>query len=228
MEGHIGYYAVFTLLALLEIISAVIALVIAVKIMGVARKIKDKGLFRLGVGYAVMCIALVLGFAAALIALLYPVNPVLQLQEEKPGHMVWHHSEGWRHSPWPGDRFGVSWNLVLAASVFFPISYAVILLGLSGEYVRFDQSRGEKFLGLAVAPGLIVGMASDMVSAGLLIGIIVFARKGGGGVEPYVVFLASHLLRLVGEAVGMPILFLAGEVLRPIALLIVLGRVMLG
>ncbi len=42
------------------------------------------------------------------------------------------------------------------------------------------------------------------------------------------VFLASHLLRLAGKAVGMPILFLAGEVLRPIALLIVLGRVMLG
>jgi len=88
VEGHIGYYAVFTVLALLEIISALIALVIAVKTMGVARKIKDKGLFRLGVGYAVMCIALVLGFAAALIALLYPINPVLQLQEEKAGHMA--------------------------------------------------------------------------------------------------------------------------------------------
>lgn len=228
MEGHIGYYAVFTVLALLEIISAVIALVIAVKTMGVARKIKDKGLFRLGAGYAVMCIALVLGFAAALIALLYPVNPVLQLQEERPRHTVWHHYEGWRHSPWPGDRFGVSWNLVLLASIFFPISYAIILLGLSGEYVRFEQRREEKFLGLAVAPSLLVGMASDMVSVGLLAGITVFARKGGGGVEPYVVFLVSHLLRLVGEAVGMPILFLAGEVLRPMALLIVLGRVMLG
>ncbi len=227
MDGHIGYYAVFTMLALLEIISAAISLIIAVKAMGIARKIKDKGLFRLGVGYAVMCVALVLGFAAALIALLYPVNPVLQLQEE-PRHMEWHHIEGWRHSPWPGDRFGVSWNLVLLASVFFPISYAVILLGLSGEYVRFEQGSGEKLPGLIVAPGLMVGMASDLVSAGLLIGIIILARKGGGSVGPYIVFLASHILRLAGESVGTPLLFLAGEVLRPIALLIVLARVMLG
>ncbi len=142
--------------------------------------------------------------------------------------MAWHHLGGWRHSPWPGDRFGVSWNLVLLASIFFPISYAVILLGLWGEYVRFGQGREEKILGLAVAPGLIVGMASDMVSAGLLVGIIILARKGGGGVGPYIVFLASHLLRLVGEAVGTPPLFLAGEVLRPVALLIVLARVVLG
>ena len=58
VDGHIGYYAVFTMLALLEIISAAISLIIAVKTMGIARKIKDKGLFRLGAGYAVMCIAL--------------------------------------------------------------------------------------------------------------------------------------------------------------------------
>ncbi len=74
MDGHIGYYAVFTMLALLEIISAAISLIVAVETMGIARKIKDKGLFRLGVGYAVMCIALVLGFTATLVALLYPVN----------------------------------------------------------------------------------------------------------------------------------------------------------
>ena len=227
MEGHVGYYAVFTVLALLEIISAAIALVISIKTIGIARKIKDRGLLRLGIGYAIMCLALILGFAAALMALLYPVNPVLQLQEEKPEHMLWHHTVGWRHSPWPGDRFGVSWNLVLLAGIFFPVSYAVILFGLSSEYVKLEKSHDEKFLVLTVTPGLLVGITSDLVSVGILAGIILLARKGGGGVEPYIVFLVSHLLRLVGEAIGMPILFLAGEMLRPVALLIVLGRVML-
>ncbi len=228
MEGHVGYYAVFTVLALLEIISAGIAIAISAKTIGLARKIRDKGLLRLGIGYAVMSIALIIGFAASLIALLYPANPVLVLEERRE-HMGLHHPEEWRHGPWPGDRFGVSWNLVLLAGIFFPVSYAVILYGLSSEYVRLEEGgrAQEKYLSMLVTPGLLTGMISDMVSIGILIGIIVIARKGGGGIAPYIVFLAAHVLRLAGEAAGMPILFLIGEMLRPIALLIVLGRVML-
>ncbi len=43
-----------------------------------------------------------------------------------------------------------------------------------------------------MAPGLLAGLVSDLISAGLLASIIVLARKGGGGVEPF--FAAAYVV----------------------------------
>jgi len=227
VEGYIGYYAVFTILSLLEIISAMIAIIISAKTIELARKIRDEGLLRLGIGYAIMFIALIIGFAASMIALLYPASPIIMVEERRE-HMFCHHPWERAFLPWPGDRLGVSWNLVLLAGIFFPVSYAIILYGLSSEYIKLEESGVQKkYPGIFATSGILIGILSDMFSIGILVGIVVVARKGGGGIAPYIVFLAAHVLRLAGEVAGMPILFLIGEMLRPVALLIVLGRVML-
>lgn len=233
-------HGVYAFIAVLSFISAAISVYIAYRLWRVGSLIGDRALEIVSIGYIALAVGLIVSFIASAVALAHPAPRLWHGYT----HHAWRH-EGSPHygfgggypPPWCGYVFERSWVLVLASSIVYPVAYIIMLIGLRREHVEssglsepLGGASGSRALwSIASASPLSLqalgfigaaGLVGDAVSVVVLILINASLHTSSKTARAgYLLLLSSHAIRLASIILGSPIVFLAGEAVRPLGLL---------
>ncbi|MCD6487900.1 MAG: hypothetical protein J7K21_01570 [Desulfurococcales archaeon] len=218
---------ILVLAAGLNIVSFIVALYISMRVYRVYRLIGDQYLLIVSLGFLVLALGSVLTVITSFYALFVETGSTVFFNSshggsQTPLHTPPHgmhdmHGRGWH--PWIHGSSSFSGMLISYSSPLYTIAYMLILAGLLGE-TRAWSSREVAIIPIAT----MVMLVSDLFSIGILTVITIHCMVGKRftvGSLGYLLFLLAHIIRIMGTLVFSPTLFVLGELLRPLGLVVI-------
>ncbi len=219
----------YILIAILNIISFAIAIYISYKTWRVSRIIKDSALELVALGFIVLSIGLILSFIAASLSAINATHMFNNLHLHRHGE--WHPYDKWKYHeppPWSGYRSYWGWSTIMLTGIVYPIAYLLVFIGLRKEYLSItgiEQDIGTKegLAGILLSPVYLYGLVGEASSIALLFLTIYYVLKSNSSSWiGYFTLLISHVLRLIAILLSDPLMFLIGEIARPLGLIIIM------